>query len=328
MPPIELPTEVAEVIREFRTCEFTTLAKDGTPITWPTLPFYDPASGQFVVTTSIALPQKVFNIRRNSRVALLFSEPRASGLANPPAVLVQGDAVAPDEIVTSIEGSEAGLCMVFQRQPGSAIYCSSPLMRKLCDWYYMRLIMTITPRRLLWWPQRDFGRAPQVLELAPVAARPAVAPGPRPAFEEWPALLRQLAQYPSAVVTGLDAQGYPFSVRCAPQPDAASRTLRLDLPPDAPIQAGPAGLLCHSHDDRLWNQTSFGLRGTLARDERGWLIEPHKLIPGIRPDPVALFKFILSCRRNAAEYLARRGLARPPIPWADIIAVKRQALGK
>ena len=148
MPLIDLPAEVANTIREFRTCEFTTLAKDGTPITWPTLPFYDPAAGQFIVTTSIALPQKVFNIRRDGRVSLLFSEPRASGLPSPPAVLVQGDAVAPDEIVTSIKGTEPALTMVFQRQPGSAIYSSLP-MRWLADWYYMRLIMTITPRQIM-----------------------------------------------------------------------------------------------------------------------------------------------------------------------------------
>ena len=238
MPPIDLPAEVAGAIREFRTCEFTTLAKDGTPITWPTLPFYDPAAAQFIITTSIALPQKVFNIRRNGRVSLLFSEPRASGLAHPPAVLVQGDAVAPDEIVTSIKGTEQALAMVFQRQPGSAIYSRRP-MRWLADWYYMRLIMTISPRRITWWP---------------------------------------------------------------------------------------AGLLCHAHDDLLWHQTSFGVRGTLARDDRGWLFQPRALLPGIQPDPLSLLRFILSCRRSADAYLKKRGLARPQVPWDEIVAVKRAAL--
>ncbi len=30
-----LPPEVEEVFREFRTCEFSTVARDGTPIAWP-----------------------------------------------------------------------------------------------------------------------------------------------------------------------------------------------------------------------------------------------------------------------------------------------------
>src|SRR5690348_12211437 len=117
--PLRLPPEVRAVFSAFRTCEFSTLARDGTPITWPTLPFYDEAKGQFLVTTSIGLPQKVFNVRRNPRVALLFSDPTASGLDAPPAVLVQGDARAPDEVVTSLRGSEDALRLIFERQPDS-----------------------------------------------------------------------------------------------------------------------------------------------------------------------------------------------------------------
>ena len=36
-------------------------------------------------------------------------------------------------------------------QPGSAIYSSNPLMRHMSDWYYMRLIIQIAPRRASWW---------------------------------------------------------------------------------------------------------------------------------------------------------------------------------
>ncbi|HEX2741582.1 MAG TPA: pyridoxamine 5'-phosphate oxidase family protein, partial [Rubrobacter sp.] len=69
---LELPSEVEEVFREFRTCEMSTLARDGTPITWPTLPFWKPDEGRFMITTSISLSQKVSNVRRNPRVSLLF----------------------------------------------------------------------------------------------------------------------------------------------------------------------------------------------------------------------------------------------------------------
>jgi hypothetical protein len=157
---LPLPLEVRAVFRAFRTCEFSTLAKDGTPITWPTLPFFDEENGRFLVTTSIGLPQKVFNVRRNPRVSLLFSDPTASGLDAPPAVLVQGDAAAPDEVLTDLRGYEDVLREVFERQPESAIYSSNPVMRALFDWYYMRLVIYVTPLRLLWWPRGDFGREP------------------------------------------------------------------------------------------------------------------------------------------------------------------------
>jgi len=58
-----LPPEVEEVFREFRTCEWTTLARDGSPMTWPTLPFWRPDEGHFLITTSSGLPHKAFHIR-------------------------------------------------------------------------------------------------------------------------------------------------------------------------------------------------------------------------------------------------------------------------
>ncbi|HEX8132733.1 MAG TPA: pyridoxamine 5'-phosphate oxidase family protein, partial [Actinomycetes bacterium] len=98
----DLPREVEAVFREFRTCELSTVARDGTPITWPTLPFWQPERTRFTITTSIGLAQKALNVRRDPRVSLLFSDPTASGLSRPVAVLVQGDALAPDEVVTSV----------------------------------------------------------------------------------------------------------------------------------------------------------------------------------------------------------------------------------
>ena len=76
---MDLPPEVEEVFREFWTCELTTLAKDGTPVTWPVAFFFRPERGRFLISVTIGLPQKVFNIRRNPKVSLLFSNPTASG---------------------------------------------------------------------------------------------------------------------------------------------------------------------------------------------------------------------------------------------------------
>ena len=157
---IDLPPEVEAVFREFRTCEMSTLARDGSPITWPTLPFWRPAEGRFLITTSIGLPHKAFNVRRNPRVSLLFSNPTASGLTDPPAVLVQGDAQAPDEVAASVAGFEDELREVFRRQPASGFYSGNPITRYLFDWYYMRLQIHVTPRRILWWPGGDFGETP------------------------------------------------------------------------------------------------------------------------------------------------------------------------
>jgi hypothetical protein len=161
----ELPPEVEDVFEEFRTCEMSTLARDGTPITWPTLPFWYSDKKRFTITTSIALAQKALNVRRNPRVSLLFSNPTASGLENPPAVLVQGDAEAPDEIETSVAGFEDELRKASLRQPASRAYGNDPLTRYFMDWYFMRLMIYVKPRRILWWPGADFWQDPFELRM-------------------------------------------------------------------------------------------------------------------------------------------------------------------
>jgi hypothetical protein len=56
----------------------------------------------------------------------------------------------------------------------------------------------------------------------------------------WAELVKNLKAYPSAVLTGLDVDGYPFSVRCIPQPDPSKEVLLVQIPPQAVIQPGRA----------------------------------------------------------------------------------------
>jgi hypothetical protein len=72
-----MPSPAVEVVAKYRTCEFTTLSRDGSPQTWPVGALLL-ADGRFLLCTSIGLPQKAFNIRRNAKVSLLFSEPTGS----------------------------------------------------------------------------------------------------------------------------------------------------------------------------------------------------------------------------------------------------------
>ncbi len=165
-----IPPEVTAVWQNFRACEFSTMAKDGTPITWPLAVQYQPDPFRFLLTTSIGLPQKAINIRRNPRVSLLFSDPTGSGLENPPAVLVQGTATAPDNVITKVNGLEAyWRDTIFRRQPASKIFSSNFLMRKLMDWYYMRLLIFVTPEVLHWWPEGDFSRPARAIKVKDVA---------------------------------------------------------------------------------------------------------------------------------------------------------------
>jgi hypothetical protein len=140
----------------------------------------------------------------------------------------------------------------------------------------------------------------------------------------WDDLVRNLGKYPTAVLTVTDAAGYPFSIRCVPEPDPARQILKVDLPGYAHAQAGPAGLLCHFHDDRLWNQTNFVAYGRLERDGSAWVFRATRLIEGTGAG-MSFVRQVRSGRSSAKRYLARRGLDWPQVPWGRLRAIYKKA---
>ncbi len=165
---LKLPADVEAVLREFYTCEFTTVNQKGQPMTWPSVPYLDVAAGRIVCAVSIAFPVKAFNARRHPQVALLYSEPTGSGLDHPPAVLVQGEAVVAE--VLEYTPDIIGLFRtVSRRQPDSRRFSDNAFVRGLFSWYlFQRISLTVTPRRILVWPEGDFAVTPQTIEVAGV----------------------------------------------------------------------------------------------------------------------------------------------------------------
>lgn len=163
-----LPADVEAVVRQYRTAELSTLARDGTPITWPVIAFFSAREGTFRVTTAVAFDQKAQNVRRDPRVSLLFSHPRASGITEPFSVLVQGDAMAPDAMSTSVQGQEDDLVELLRRQPRAALFSSNALLRHVFDWYYMRVALHIKPVRWYRFPRGALGAAPEPFEVRDV----------------------------------------------------------------------------------------------------------------------------------------------------------------
>jgi hypothetical protein len=144
----------------------------------------------------------------------------------------------------------------------------------------------------------------------------------------WDEITKHLYRFESAVLSGLDEAGYPFSVRCRPYPDTSGdELLSIWLPPDTPLRPGPASLLCHSHDEKLWNLKSFLVRGVLFKDGGGWSFEPVRFILGIGIGGLpGMIRSFARSRREAGRYLEKRRLARPRIPWDEINAAKKEAV--
>jgi hypothetical protein len=140
----------------------------------------------------------------------------------------------------------------------------------------------------------------------------------------WAEIRRHLRGFPSPVLTGVDGDGYPVSIRCAPELDDTQRVLRVSLPGWTRIRKGPASLLCHGHNDLLWNLRSFMVRGTLEPGGgETWLFRPVRFVPGVGIGGLAgMVRFAITKRRAAGRYLERRGLQRPRIDWAQLKALQ------
>ncbi|WP_433384279.1 pyridoxamine 5'-phosphate oxidase family protein [Actinoplanes sp. CA-142083] len=288
-------TDLAATIDAYRTCELATIGKDGTAMAWPTSGLTRP-DGTFLLTTSIAYPQKAYNIRRDSRVALLFSDPTASGLDRPEQILVQGKATCSDEVHVEPEGDLADFwARLFERQPTCRKYLDWPATM-LTDFYFMRLMIRVTPI--------DITRRPLPGPAAPGPGSGLIGGAVLPA-------------YASVVLSARDEAGGPTLTRTTVV--AEGDAWRVAVPEDVEVAAGPASLLVHRHDDQLWSLHNANVVGTLMADDKGWLLRPARLIePGGRhraslADPI---RTVRDCRATTKRYLERRNLARPKIPWA------------
>ncbi|MGY1495152.1 pyridoxamine 5'-phosphate oxidase family protein [Streptomyces sp. QTS52] len=287
-----------DVLDAYRTCEFVTLGRDGAPVVWPAA-VRRQADGTLLLTTSLAFSQKALNVRRDGRVGLLYSDPTGSGFDRAPQIFVSGRAVCPDDIMTGPEGAEDYWRMLFERQPHSRSYLA-PGVRRLMDWYYLRLLITVTPELVVVRP--------------PLASLPASrsAAGNGPASV--PLGAAQLARCPSAVLAACDRTGAPLLARTRPVATDAGFTVT--VPSDWAGTAGPASLLVHRHDAQLNHMRNTLVRGVLQQAGEEWLLVPGTVIePMGSGRPSDALRVLRRTKRSTARYLEQRSLPRPRVRW-------------
>ncbi|MFE6822038.1 pyridoxamine 5'-phosphate oxidase family protein [Streptomyces sp. NPDC057690] len=292
-----------DVLDAYRTCEFVTLGRDGTPMPWPTA-VRRREDGTLLLTTSLAFAQKALNVRRDGRVALLFSDPTGSGLDHAPQIFVAGRADCPDDIMTGPQGAEDYWRMLFERQPHSRSYVAAP-MRRLMDWYYLRLLITVTPEQVIVRPPLSSLSLPE-------------QPGPR-GRNPLPGADR-LAGFPSAVLAARDAFGVPVLART--RPVATDDGFLVEVPSDCAAVPGPASLLVHRHDDRLDHMDNALVRGELRATGDGRLLIPAKVVePMGSGRPIDAVRLLRRTKRTTRRYLEQRGLRRPRVQWDEFRAI-------
>ena len=203
--------------------------------------------------------------------------------------------------------------MLFWRQPSSRAY-TLPAIRLLTDWYYIRMLITVTPRTVTQRP-------------ASSATRPAEAlkPGSPELAESWKragraglAGARELAGYRTAVLAAREADGGIALARVVPQPvDGGYAVAAQD---GTSVASGPASLLVHRHDDQLAGLRFALVRGRITPNGSGdWLFIPDRVV---RPAGSPL-RALRDARASAARYLRTHGLERPPVPWDEYRALAR-----
>lgn len=163
MAELNLPEWVIDSIGAYTTGELTTAAKSGYPSTFPVAVAFDRAAGQLVTTTSVGFPAKVANIRRNAQVGIFLGY-EISVRPGTGAVHVQGRAAVNDESFEMNLMSLARYPSLTEIQPGLKRRMQNPRWRKLYQGYMTRVIITITPERVLAWHDTECRYEPEIFE--------------------------------------------------------------------------------------------------------------------------------------------------------------------
>ncbi|NUW43092.1 hemerythrin [Nonomuraea rhodomycinica] len=237
-------------------CAYTSLTRDGRPVTWPVTPYTGPR-GTIDVSTGLTYPGKAERARRDPRVALLFE--------GDPVVLVQGRATVRDADLQAntdryVRDSRAKVPDAFAGLPW--------FLLKRLTWYFARIYVEVTPERVTWWHGGDLTRAPLTWTCPPGTEAPASDPPPSgpplpgrcapPA--DWRPHARRARDLGRPIVSTVTG-GLPVTVP-ARAFSATATGYELDLPAGVAAVPGPVCLTFHRHDPGMRWQENVVLLGT------------------------------------------------------------------
>jgi hypothetical protein len=315
-----LPTEVQQVFDRFVTTEYTTIDRRGQPISWPVTPYYRPGDPCIDVTTGLGYPKKADDAVANRKVALLFSDPTGSGIESAPQVLVQGTADVDDRDLDA--NRERYMRESVEKLPGMKAMLPPERIRGLFNWYFTRIYVHVRPERVYVWPDGDVTKEPKLYDThieevrsghdEEPPAEHAPAAGGRPV---WDARMDELGErYPTAVLSMVAPDGFPFSLRVPISVDPGAHRIRIGAGAlGVPVEPGLACITAHDHHPRFLWQRNFQVRGDLVEEDGGWAVVPHSLVGGFELPPTSTlqkyrlnFGKMLRFRKRAKAELRKR----------------------
>lgn len=308
-----LPTEIAQMIASAMFCEFGTISAQGVPIDTPLFCFADAASRSIDVGTGLAYPAKTKHARRNPKVGLLLE-----GGPEHPVISIGALATVKDaDIQANAERYITEVIAYFD-----SFSAGNPWsVAREAVWYWARIFMIATPKKILWWRSPSTMDEPPQRWDAPAAfAYPPSDPAPKappstPAkwpTREWRERARELlAQHLTGHLTLIDDEGYPLPIRTR-SAEVTSDGLRLDVPQGAPWRAQGKASLCFAGLATFIGEVSTKSSGAHFKVERMLPDLPLVLDPREIWQPNAQIRTSLLTRLE--QELARRGLPLPKIP--------------
>ncbi len=139
----------------------------------------------------------------------------------------------------------------------------------------------------------------------------------------WAEAAKWLGKFDEAVLTMLDSDGYPASVRVDSRAyDPATGELPATLPGALHVVEGPANLLCHYHDEKLWKLNAIQHQGSGSRIEMAHGCSPHGVQRAVETGDVVVHQ------GNAVlgQEIPRQARSRPSeVDWAAVKEIQRRA---
>lgn len=296
----------SDILSSYHVAEFTTLARDGSPVCWPLAPDFE--RGRLLFSTGYVYPTKARNAQRNPNVAVLYSDPTASGRSDKdPLVLVQGMAEVFDQDLQ--RNTERYVDQLLRRGPLTfRLMLRTPGLRQLLVGYLARIWIEVTPRQEYVWMR---GQPPA--EQLRIGNRPATfTPGsgiqlPQEIFE-W------LPRYPRLpVLAYIDQAGCPAMTRV----QVTVKPNHILFANEVETREGaPACLTYHKLVGNYQANDAFLIRGHF--DAAGKLI-PEKLVGfgGTHDDrglgSLKLMRMLLDFRKQLLREMEKEGRSLPVV---------------
>lgn len=321
-----LPEAVVDVLEESVVSEFATVSTAGVPIDTPTYCFPSDDLASIGVATGIAYPVKADRARRNPKVGLLIE-----GLPGKPVISIRGLASVRDADLEANARrylAETGFEQVAHGMTWE--------QARKAVWYWTRIIIDVTPVRVMWWDNAEsMEHPPQRWDApegttAPPSDPPPVGKSTKSQWTppDWPPLAAAAAARGTpSHFTICDADGWPLPI-CASNVEADSHGFLLSLPAGIPWDpVGQATL------------TFAGLEtfvGVASREDGRVRLAVERALPQhpLVQNPIEVLQPSDKVREQLMARLeaevARRGQGIPHIqesaPEPTRLALRRQAL--